>query len=1035
MKGPFTLAFFVSCLSAGAVDFNRDVRPILSDTCFKCHGPGESKGDLRLDNREDALDAGILSPGDVSKSELVKRLRSKDPEELMPPPEAHKPLTPEQIQILETWIAEGAKYDDHWSFVPPKRDAGAKSLDEFIDQRIAEAGFEPMPEADRRTQIRRVTLDLTGLPPTPEEVEAFVADKSPEAYEKVVDRLLASEAYGERMALAWMDASRYGDTSVMHADGPRDMWPWRDWVIKAYNTNMPFDRFTVEQIAGDLLPDATVSQKVASGFNRNHATSDEGGAFPEELRVEYVADRVQTTANVWMGLTMECAQCHDHKYDPISQREYFEFFAFFNNTTDPGMQTRNGNQAPFVEVPDEAQMKQLAEVHQQIEDAEKKASDYRAKVSATPEFLAWLERQSAEAQNAEVDEQPEGLMHWFPIEAAEKDFRDDLSGVSAKKEKGKFETADRDGSKALKLDGKTQYQFETVVDVEFDRPFTIAGWIKPSGKASGAILSKMDDKASYRGFDLWMEGGKIGTHIVNTWQANALKVISTDVLKPNAWQHVVLSYDGSHKAAGVKIFIDGKLSANEVQADALTASIATSQPLRIGGRSTSSSWKGEVDDLRIYGRALGDGELAAAAGGDPVESILVKLPSQRSESERLILLSRYLGTEDKDYPKLVAEQQKFAKQADDLKRKPVTSMIMQDNAPDKMRNTYILDRGAYDSPRKDEVILPDVPDALPALPEGAPRNRLGLARWLTRPDHPLTARVAVNRYWMMLFGEGLVRSVGDFGAQGMSPTHPELLDHLALDFVESGWDVKRMIKQLVTSRAYRRSSRIESLHREKDFGNELLARAPRFRLQGEFIRDHALAVSGLLNPQVGGPGAKPYQPANIWNEVSLNGGLRYQQDKGEKLYRRSMYTYWRRSSPMPNMMIFDSPSREKCVIQRQRTNTPLQALVTLNDPQFLEAGRVLAQRLIQSVKAGASERIDLCYLLATSRPATPREIEILTGLLEENLERFRENAEAAKEFLAVGESPRDESIDPSEHAAWMVVAQTILNLDESLTRN
>lgn len=1035
MKGLITLAILTGSLSAGEIDFNRDVRPILSDTCFKCHGPGESEGDFRLDDREDALDAGVLSPGNVAKSELVKRLKSADPEELMPPPDSNKTLTAEQIQILETWIAEGAVYDDHWSLVPAKRDAGITSIDHFIDMRLAEAELKPLPEADLRTQVRRVTLDLTGLPPTPEEVEAFLADKSPEAYGKVVDRLLNSKAYGERMALAWMDAARYGDTSVMHADGPRDMWPWRDWVIKAYNSNMPFNQFTVEQVAGDLLPDATVSQKVASGFNRNHATSDEGGAFPEELRVEYVADRVQTTANVWMGLTMECAQCHDHKYDPISQREYFQFFAFFNNTADPGMQTRNGNQAPVVEVHDEERLKRLAELHQHIEGAEKKVETHRGKVAATPEYLAWVKRASAEALKGKAGKQPGGLIHWFPIDASAQDFRDGLSGSAAVSEKGKFEVTDREGSKALKLNGKTQFKFDAEVDVEFNRPFSMAGWIKPSGKAAGSILSKMDDKAAYRGFDFWMEGGKIGTHIVNQWQSNALKVVSKEVLKPNKWQHVVLTYDGSQKAAGVKIYLDGKLASNQVQSDTLSATIVTSQPLRIGGRSTSSTWKGEVDDLRIYSRALAEGEIASVAQGDPVESILATPAEQRQESDKKVLLARFLGTEDKAYKKLVAERQKFVKQRSDLDRKPVTSMIMQDNPSNKMRMTYILDRGAYDSPKKDEVIKPGVPKALPSLPKDAPLNRLTLAKWLTDREHPLTARVAVNRYWMMLFGEGLVRSVGDFGAQGTSPTHPELLDWLAVDFVESDWDVKRMIKQIVISKAYRRSSRVESIHREKDLENELLARAPRFRLQGEFIRDHALAVSGLLNPEVGGSGVKPYQPANIWNEVSLNGGLRYRQDKGEKLYRRSMYTYWKRSSPMPNMLIFDSPSREKCVIQRQRTNTPLQALVTLNDPQFLEAGRALAQRLIKEGDAEAAQRIDLGYRLATSRPATAREIEILTKLFDTNLKRFGENPEDAKEFLAVGDSPRDESIDAIEHAAWMVIAQTLLNLDESLTRN
>ncbi|MFT7173985.1 MAG: hypothetical protein ACI9NQ_002215 [Paracoccaceae bacterium] len=1035
MKGLIPLALLVGSLSAGEIDFNRDVRPILSDTCFKCHGPGEAEGDLRLDDREDALDAGVLSPGDVTKSEVVKRLKSTDPEELMPPPDAHKTLTAEQIEILETWIAEGAIYDDHWSFVPPKREAGVQALDHFINKRLAEAELKALPAAALRTQIRRVTLDLTGLPPTPTEVEAFLADKSHESYGKVVDRLLSSEAYGERMALAWMDAARYGDTSVMHADGPRDMWPWRDWVIKAYNDNMPFNQFTVEQVAGDLLPDATVSQKVASGFNRNHATSDEGGAFPEELRVEYVADRVQTTANVWMGLTMECAQCHDHKYDPISQREYYQFFAFFNNTSDPGMQTRNGNQAPVVTVLDKDVTKHFDMLKKEIEATDIEVDAHQGKVAATPEYLAWLEDASAEALKGKAGKQPGGLIHWFPIDASAKDFRDELSGSSAVSEKGKFEVSDRDGAKALKLNGATQFKFDAEVDLEFDRPFSMAGWIKPGGKASGAILSKMDDKAAYRGFDFWMEGGRIGTHIVNKWQSNALKVVSAEVLKPNTWQHVVLTYDGSHKAAGVKIYIDGKLASNQVTSDTLSASIVTNQPLRIGGRSTSSTWKGELDDLRIYSRALAEGEIASVAQGDPVESILATPAEQRQESDKKVLLARYLGTEDKVYQKLLAERQKFVKQRTDLKRNPTTSMIMQDNPPNKMRLTYILDRGAYDSPKKDAVIKPGVPKALPPLPKNAPLNRLSLAKWLTQPEHPLTARVAVNRYWMMLFGEGLVRSVGDFGAQGSPPTHPELIDWLAVDFVESGWDVKRMIKQMVTSKVYRRSSRLESIHREKDFENELLARAPRFRLQGEFIRDQALAVSGLLNPTVAGPGVKPYQPANIWNEVSLNGGLRYPQDKGEKLYRRSMYTYWKRSSPMPNMLIFDSPSREKCVIQRQRTNTPLQALVTLNDPQFLEAGRALAQRLIKSGDSEAAKRIDLGYRLATSRPATAREIEILSKLFETNLKRFREDPAAAKDFLAVGESPRDESIDAIEHAAWMVIAQTILNLDESLTRN
>jgi len=1036
MKGQFSIALLATALPlTAAVDFNRDVRPILSDTCFKCHGPGETKGDLRLDSREDALDAGVLSPGDVANSEIVARLITDDQEDLMPPPEANKTLTPEQINILKTWIAEGAQYDDHWSFVPPKENPGVKSLDDFINKRLKEMELTPLPEADRRTQIRRVTFDLTGLPPTPEEVEAFVNDQSPKAWEKLVDRLLASPHYGERMALAWMDAARYGDTSVMHADGPRDMWPWRDWVIRAYNSNMPFDQFSVEQIAGDLIPNATVDQKIASGFNRNHATSDEGGAFAEELRVEYVADRVQTTANVWMGLTMECAQCHDHKYDPITQKEYFQFFAYFNNTSDPGMQTRNGNQAPFVEVPNKERDDKLAQLKKEISAAQNKVEAHRARAAQLPEFKAWLEKASAKAKATEQSKQPGGLAHWFPIDATLKEFRDGVTGSTVLAEHGKFAVGDREKSKVLKLNGGHSFKSNAPVNLEFNKPFSFTAWVKPSGKATGAIFSKMDDKAHYRGFDLWTEGGRVGTHLVHQWGDNAIKVVSADELAPGKWQHLVLTYDGSSKASGIKIFINGKQSKNQVQADNLSKTIVTAQPFRIGSRSTGSRWKGEVDDLRIYNRALAKDEISATAAGDPIESILATPANKRSESDMKVLLAHYLGGEDKAFTELTDAHQKIVKQHTDLNKKPVTSMIMQDNPANKMRMTYVLDRGAYDSPKKDEVIKPGVPAALPALPENAESNRLGFAKWLVDPGHPLTARVAVNRYWMILFGEGLVRSVGDFGAQGTSPTHPELLDYLATDFVKSGWNVKRMIKKIVSSDAYRRSSKVESLHREKDSSNEFLARAPRFRLQGEFIRDQALAVSGLLNDQVGGSGVKPYQPANIWNEVSLNGGLRYRQDKGEKLYRRSMYTYWKRSSPMPNMLIFDAPSREKCVIQRQRTNTPLQALVTLNDPQFVEAARVFAQSLLQTGKTNPAELIDHAYRLTTSRPASQREIQILTNLLNENRDRFKNDPETAKKFLATGESPRDEKIDPVEHASWMVVAQTILNLDETLTRN
>lgn len=1028
------LIFALSISPALAVDFNRDVRPILSDTCFKCHGPGENKGDLRLDLREDALDAGVLSPGDVQKSELIARLKSKDPDELMPPPEAHKPLSARQIQILEDWIAQGAPYDQHWSFKAPQKGSAHASIDEFINDRLVKVGLTPLKQADRRTLIRRASFDLTGLPPSPEEIDDFLRDESAQAWEKVIDRLLASDHYGERMALAWMDAARYGDTSVMHADGARDMWPWRDWVIGAYNSNMPFDQFTIEQIAGDLLPQATVSQKVASGFNRNHATSDEGGAFAEELRVEYVADRVQTTSNVWMGLTLECCQCHDHKYDPISQEEYYKFFAYFNNTTDPGMQTRNGNQAPFVEVVDPVREEQLKKLALEEKVIKTEIHDYRLSVRKSAAFSQWVNQEKTKILQQKPEPSPLGLAHWFGLSKGEQ-LREQVTGSALTLEKGKFIQSKRGESNALKLNGATQFKFEKEVALEFNQPFTFAAWIKPSGKAQGAIFSKMDDQSSYRGIDFWVENGRVGSHIIHSWSDNAIKVVATQELIPDEWQHVVLTYDGGAKASGIKIYLNGKLSEVGVQADTLTQTIKTPQPFRIGGRSTGSLIKAEIDDLRIYDHAFTVEEVLSVAGSDPIKAILAKDSPERTEREWSTLIDSYLVSHDKRYQNLTEKLQKNLKESEALEKKPVTSMVMQDLSPDKMRMTYILDRGAYDSPKKEKIISPGVPSSLPALAQDSPPNRLGLARWLTRADHPLTARVAVNRYWMLLFGEGLVRSVGDFGAQGALPSHPELLDWLAVEFISSGWDVKAMIKRMVLSETYKRSSIIDPMHLQKDATNQFLARAPRFRLQGEFVRDQALAVGGLLVKDIGGPGVKPYQPANIWNEVSLNGGLRYPQDKGEKLYRRSMYTYWKRSAPMPNMLIFDAPSREKCVIQRQRTNTPLQALVTLNDPQFLEAARHFARRLLRAPSTRAEDRISQAMILATGRPAQENEIVILKGLYEAQQERFMKMPEEAKKFLSIGESPRDENLDLLEHASWTVVAQTILNLDECLTRN
>ena len=1047
----FVLTFCLIAIARGDdVDFNRDIRQILSDNCFLCHGPAEStrEADLRLDDRESAIDAGAIEPGDPDGSQLIERLFTDDPDLVMPPPESKKKLAQEQRELLRRWIEQGAEYQKHWAFVAPRKTVeqlSSNPVDHFVGDRLADTGLEFSPPADPRILIRRVTFDLTGLPPTIDEVDAYLREidrlGGDAAYESLVDRLLSSDAYGERMALAWLDAARYGDTSVMHADGPRDMWPWRDWVIGAYNTNMPFDRFTTEQLAGDLLPEATPSQKLASGFNRNHATSDEGGAFAEELRVEYVVDRVATTSKVWLGLTMECAQCHDHKYDPISQQEYYQFYAYFNNTSDPGMQTRRGNQTPVVEVSSatmastymQERASKADELADKLKAQKQKLEQHVASIEEA--FQSWLAAESEKhAKSPEPTKDLPGLVHWFPLdEATGKALTNGITGSSATLERGKLQLVERDGEKALKLDGGTQFVCnDPATQLDHDKPFSFAAWVKYDGKSGGAVFSRMNVANNYRGYDLWVQGANIGTHIINKWSDNAIKVVSDANLKANTWQHVVVTYDGKLKASGVKIYIDGKPAGNKVEADTLRDTIRTTAPFKIGSRSNGGNWKGEVDDLRIYDRVLAPAEVEFAKGAK-IQGILATPAEQRSEPQIQTLRNFYLVNHDAQYAKLRKAVDQATKSVSDFKAVRLTSMIMSDNPPDKMRMTYILDRGQYDAPRKDEPVSVGVPAALPKLPADAPANRLGLAAWLTDPAHPLTSRVAINRYWTMFFGEGLVRTASDFGAQGAPPSHPELLDWLAVDFVESGWDVKRLLKTLVMSRTYRQSSRRTEMHAERDPENVLLSRSPRFRLQGEFIRDSALAVAGILVDRVGGPGVKPYQPPNIWNEVSLNGGLRYRQDSGEKLYRKSIYTYWKRSAPMPNMLIFDAPSREKCVVKRARTNTPLQALVTLNDPQFVEAARAFAQRLLLE-RSDSEERIDFAYQMATARPASARETAILRRVLDRQRLRFAETPDDAKQFLSIGEFKHNESIDPTELAAWTVIAQMILNLDEALTR-
>ena len=971
--------FFVTALEVLAdepneVSFGLDVRPILSNYCVHCHGPDEEhrKADLQLHTQDGLFSGDIASrvvvPGKPEESLLFQRITTHDKDELMPPPESKKEMSQHEIALIKRWISQGAKWEDHWAFVTPKTpqlpevrrsDWPKNSIDIFTLAKMEQQGLEPSREADRRTLIRRVCFDLTGLPPSPREVERFVNDSEPNAYEKLIDSLLASERYGERMTLAWMDAARYGDSSVFHDDGVRFMWPWRDWTIKSYNDNKRFDKFTIEQLAGDQIENASIEQKVASGFNRNHGTTDEGGAIDEEYRVEYNVDRVKTTSNVWLGLTMECAQCHDHKYDPISQKEYYQFYAYFNKNSDKGMQTRNGNSAPLIKVPNMMQSKELQNLRNNVKRLKLEKSKKQPSLKEMDEWIA-------DNRASELPEPPE-LGGWYFL--------------------GSF-TA-KDSNEAFKKD----YGPEKVVDL--DKEYAGKKW----------------ESRKY-------EDGKV--HTIELPEKSASYFYRT--LNSPSNQKVNASF-GSDDA--IKVFLNN----NQSLANNVSRAPAADQE-----KGVLDLVKGENHLLIKIINNGGQGGFYFKLGGSSLPELVINnLRQDILKADHVTKLQEYYKKSVWPLGKELDAKIKVAeKSAGDFDKSIVSVMTMGDLA--KPRKTYVLNRGHYASPNKDEEIFPNVPAALPGLPKEAPKKRLSLAKWIMDDDHPLTSRVTVNRYWANLFGSGLVSTVADFGTRGALPSHPRLLDYLSRDFADSGWNVKRILKQILMSATYRQTSASKLDKIEKDPENIYLSRAPRFRLQGEFIRDNALSVSGILNNKLGGPSVKPYQPPRIWNEVALNGGLFYKRDEGQKLYRRSMYTYWKRSAPMPSMVAFDAPTREKCVIQRPRTNTPMQALVTMNDVQFVEAARVFAQRILNQGGEDFDSQIDYAFLLATSRPADDLRKRTFRNLYDSQLKEFRGDKKRAEDLLKFGEVKRDMSVDLAKHAAWTTVASAILNLDEVLTK-
>ncbi|MEM6504775.1 MAG: DUF1553 domain-containing protein [Planctomycetota bacterium] len=1036
--------------SGDKLSYNRDIRPILSDKCFACHGPDAAaiEGELRLDVTEDGEDYFgaylAIEPGDPDASELVARI-FMEKKGVMPPASAKNPLTEEEKDKLVRWIEQGGEYEDHWSFVAlPERIEAPEvqneqwvrdPIDRFVLARLESEGLAPTREAMRERWLRRVSYDLTGLPPTAADVQAFVSDQGADAYEKVVDRLLASPHYGERMAVPWLDMARYADTYGFTVDGKRMTWPWRDWVVKAYNDNLPYDEFLTWQLAGDLLPDATQEQHLATAFNRLHRMNAEGGAISEEWRVEGVADRLATFGTAFMGMTFDCARCHDHRYDPISQENYFELFAFFNSIDESGtVEFRRPDiiPPPSLLLSTDAQQAELDRLKNIAADAEEALG--RAMRGREPAYQAWL------ASNPTLADLPE-MVGDFSFDTLEGNKLANRIEGGAHGGIGKVESPANPVleqgviGQALRFDGDNLANLPGMDDIDRWTPFTVALWFKVDELDDGKprVIAKRTsgtDVGPY-GFDLMLDGGRVMARGYRHWPGNAIGVRSGDVVEPGEWVHVVWRYDGSSRASGITLLINGEPALLDVVRDGpMLKTVGGGNPYGPGGRNLIIGQRfrdrglsgGMVDEVKLFRRAVSDLEGKALFKN---QSLKEAFGTAEEDQRRAYFLSA------------IDEPARAARKDLEAKRKAVVhyenkipEIAVMREMPEP-RPAHILARGVYDAERTpDNLVRRDVPESVMAWDDDLPRDRLGLAKWLTHPANPLTARVAVNRLWQQCFGSGIVESVDNFGLQGTLPTHPELLDYLAISYIQSGWDTKALLKRIVLSATYRQDSATTLQTWKSDPDNKLLARGPARRLDAEMIRDTALSTSGLLVTKVGGAPAYPYQPAGLWKEVSSEA---YQQGTGESLYRRSVYTVWKRAVPMPNMMAFDTPTREACAAERSSTNTPLQALVLLNDVQYVEATRVMAERVMKQVEGDAA-RIALGFTMLTGRTHTETEANLLLDLLNEQRVFFSGDQAEAEALLSTGASKRDERLDAIEHAALSVVMHTIFNLDATIWR-
>ncbi|GAB3996800.1 DUF1553 domain-containing protein [Spirosoma daeguense] len=1032
-----------------SIDFNRHVKPILSDKCFFCHGPDKAsqKGGLELATAEGAYAAlkkskgkHAIVPGDLGESEVYHRLIATEPDVMMPPPSSNRFLTPYEKAVLMKWIEQGATYKPHWALIKPeiatlptvKNTSWPKNpIDFFVLSSLEKAGLKPSPEADKETLLRRVTLDLTGLPPTVEGIDAFLADRSPKAYENVVNRLLNSPHYGEKMAVDWLDVSRFADTHGYTVDRYRPMWPWRDWVIKAFNQNMPFDQFTTWQLAGDMLPKATKEQRLATAFNRNHAQNMEGGIVNEEFRVEYVADRTNTVGTAFLGLTVECARCHDHKFDPISQKDYYSLFAFFNNVDEAGqISWDNSMPVPTMLLTESKQDSLLNFLDGQI-----RVSEAALRSTAEQEKAAFENWQISGGKNPTFDLQ-KGLQAHYTFDGL---VNGQFVNKASAKDKGVVEepklVAGKVG-KAFQSNGDDVLKLGKVGIFDRAQPFSVGLWVNiPKELNKGVIAHKGmgDILYNFRGYFLNLRDGRAELLMAHTWPYNSIVRVSRQVLPKQKWVHLMMTYDGSSKASGLRLFVDGRETQMVTEKDNLYKDILLSkenligneQPgLQLGADMRGAGFKnGLMDELVIYTRELTAPEVAQLVR---IQGNTNPLPTFSASD----LTKYYVANHSKTYQEQTATLQQLRTRRNRYVEDIPEIMVMDEMKT--RRHTYLLKRGVYDA--QGPEVQPDVPASVLSF-QTFPKNRVGLAQWLLHPDNPLTARVIVNRYWQNYFGAGLQKNANNFGNQGGLPSHPELLDWLAVTFREPaagqshGWNVKALQKLIVLSATYRQSSQASPELLRKDPDNTLLARGPSFRLTAEMVRDNALAASGLLVRRIGGPSVKPYQPEGLW---AVNNAV-YEPDTGSGLYRRSLYTFWRRTNPPPSMNTFDGPSRSYCVVQRQKTSTPLQALVLLNDPQFVEAARRVAER--SAIRYSTpKEQIQYSYRLLTAHQPIAREMDVLMQLYQSEYKKFKQSPAKMAGWLKAGTYHAQKQTDLPALAATTVVASAIMNSDAFITR-